>query len=96
MTRTIDQRRFTRNRFRNSIIVLALLLVVLGVIIGSRVYSTYQTGLPSFEQLHNIEPSLKTKVYDRNGVILKEFFTENRVLTPYKDMPPHQIGRAHV
>jgi len=79
------------NRLRNSAIVLAALsLVFIGVVIY-RTYVIYQTELPSFEQLHNIEPSLKTKIYDRNGILLKEFYTENRVLTPYKDLPPHLV-----
>lgn len=51
-------------------------------------YHVYQSDLPSFEALHNIEPNLSTKVYDRNGVLLKEFYTENRALTPLADMPP--------
>ncbi len=50
-------------------------------------YRVYQSELPSFEQLHNIEPNLSTKLYDRNGVLLKEFYTENRALTPLTDMP---------
>lgn len=77
----------TGNRVRNSILALVVLSIVLVVIISFRTYRIYQSDLPSFEQLHNIEPSLKTKIYDRNGTLLKEFFSENRALTPYQDMP---------
>ncbi len=72
------------------LLLLLLALVIVGAI-GYQAYSIYQSDLPSFEQLHNIEPSLNTKVYDRNGVLLKEFYSENRLLTPYKDMPPYLI-----
>lgn len=79
------------NRIRNSVFVLLGLFIVLLIILGIRTYNIYQTELPSFEQLHNIEPSIKTKIYDRNGILLKEFYTENRLLTPYKDFPPHLV-----
>lgn len=80
-----------KHRLRNSIIGLALLMIVLIVILSVKTYRVYQSDLPSFEQLHNIEPSLKSKIYDRNGILLKEFYSQNRLLTPYKDMPPHLI-----
>ncbi|MFQ5500611.1 MAG: transglycosylase domain-containing protein, partial [Candidatus Zixiibacteriota bacterium] len=79
--------RLRRQSLRNWIILLSLLFL-LAVSIGSwRTYQVYQSELPSFEQLHNIEPSLKTKVYDRNGILLKEFYSENRILTPFSNMP---------
>ncbi|MFQ5608518.1 MAG: penicillin-binding protein 1A, partial [Candidatus Zixiibacteriota bacterium] len=48
--------------------------------------------LPSFEQLHNIEPSLKTKIYARNGELLQEYYNENRALTAYRNFPPHLVN----
>ena len=77
------------HRLRNSLIVLAVLVTVLLIITGVRTYSVYESQLPSFEQLHNIEPSTNTKIYDRNGVLLKEFYSENRALTPLSEMPEH-------
>ena len=91
MAVSINQKKFRPNRLRNTIISVVLVVLVGIVLAAYKTYSVYQSDLPSFEQLHNIEPSLKTKVYDRNGVLLKEFFSENRVLTPYRDMPPHLI-----
>jgi penicillin-binding protein 1A len=91
MVNTVSQHKFRRNRFLKPAIILAALCLILIVIISYRTYRVYQSELPSFEQLHNIEPSLKTKVYDRNGVLLKEFYSENRVLTPYRDLPPHLV-----
>ncbi len=87
----INQRKFRPNRLRNIIGISILVVLVLITVAGYKTYRVYQSDLPSFEQLHNIEPSLKTKVYDRNGVLLKEFFSENRVLTPFKDIPPDLV-----
>ncbi|MDH4035558.1 MAG: transglycosylase domain-containing protein, partial [candidate division Zixibacteria bacterium] len=91
MAKSINQRSFHSHRWRNSILVLLALSVVFAIVVGYRTYAIYQTDLPSFEALHNIEPSLTTKIYDRNGILLKEFFTENRALTPFAQMPPHLI-----
>ncbi|MEW5993632.1 MAG: transglycosylase domain-containing protein, partial [Candidatus Zixiibacteriota bacterium] len=85
------QSRFRRGGLKRRIGILLAAVLALAVLIGYRTYVVYSTGLPSFEQLHNIEPSLTTKVYDRNGILLKEFYSENRVLTPYRDLPPHLI-----
>lgn len=57
-----------------------------------RTYEIYERELPSFAQLHNIEPSLKTKVYARGGELLQEYFNENRALTAYKDIPPDLVN----
>ena len=86
-----NKKRVPGKRIRNSIVILLVLAAIFLIIVGFRTYNVYQTELPSFEQLHNIEPSIKTKIYDRNGTLLKEFYTENRVLTPYKDIPPHLV-----
>lgn len=82
------------HKLRNTLVILTLVLVILGVVAGFKSYQMYQSELPSFEQLHNIEASLKTRVYDRNGILLKEFYSENRVLTPYREFPPHLIEMA--
>jgi penicillin-binding protein 1A len=66
--------------------VLVILLVA-----GIRTYDTYRQDLPSLAQLHNIEPSLVTKIYSSDGTVIKEFYTERRILTPLKKMPPHLI-----
>ncbi len=79
------------HRLRNSFLILLALCGVLAIILGYNTLQIYKSGLPSLEQLHNIEPSLKTKVYDRNGVLLKEFYSENRVLTPFEEMPSHLV-----
>ncbi|MFQ5453796.1 MAG: penicillin-binding protein 1A [Candidatus Zixiibacteriota bacterium] len=91
MATVFNKPRYKSRRLKRTIITLIVLILVFISITGYKTYRVYQTELPSFEQLHNIEPSLKTKIYDRNGILLKEFFSENRVLTPYKKLPPYLI-----
>lgn len=64
-----------------------LLTIVVLAFAVFKTFQVYRSDLPSFEALHNIEPSLSTKIYDRNGELLKEFYTENRALTPLGEMP---------
>jgi penicillin-binding protein 1A len=77
------------NRLRNSVIVLAVLVMIFIAVVAAHTYTVYQEQLPSFEKLHNIEPSINTRIYDRNGALLKEFYSENRVLVPIEEMPAH-------
>ncbi|RKX27075.1 MAG: hypothetical protein DRP47_07145, partial [Candidatus Zixiibacteriota bacterium] len=91
MRNSVNQTRYRRGYLRNSILIIVGLLFILTCIIGYKTYKVYQSDLPSFEQLHNIEPSLKTKIYDRNGILLKEFYSENRSLAPYRDLPEHLV-----
>ncbi|MBU8934821.1 MAG: transglycosylase domain-containing protein, partial [candidate division Zixibacteria bacterium] len=91
MNKSVSQSRFRQGYLRKGLLTLVVLSLILALILGYKTYRVYQSDLPSFEQLHNIEPSLKTRVYDRNGILMKEFFSENRALTPYRDMPDHLI-----
>ncbi len=73
------------------VLLLIGLAMAIALFLGVRTLAIYRSELPSFEQLHNIEPSLATKVYDRNGVLLKEYYTENRALTPFREFPDHLV-----
>ena len=64
----------------------ALSLIV--ILIAFLTYNTYSNDLPSFEQLHNIQPRLVTKVYSEDGRLIKEFYKERRILIAYSDIPP--------
>ena len=56
-----------------------------------RINRIYQKDLPSLEELHNIEPSLITRIYSVDGKVLHEFYSERRTLTPLNRMPRHLI-----
>ena len=47
--------------------------------------------LPSLEQLEHYDPELVTKIYSRDGVLIKELFTKKRTLKPLKEMPDFLI-----
>jgi penicillin-binding protein 1A len=66
-------------------------VVLLLIWAGQRVYHIYTYELPSIEEVYNIEPPLKTKVYAADGTLLQEFYNQNRALTPYSEIPPHMI-----
>ena len=63
---------------KKSLFILLILTCIFLIVIGYRTYIIYQRDLPSFERLHNIEPSLKTKIYTSDGTLLQEYFNENR------------------
>ncbi|MCH7690475.1 MAG: PBP1A family penicillin-binding protein [candidate division Zixibacteria bacterium] len=86
-----NTRRRHQEKVRKYLTIAGLILLVLLTFFGYRTYNIYQSELPSFKQLHNIEPSLKTKLYDRNGILIQEFYSENRILTPYKNIPPDLV-----
>ncbi len=66
-------------------------LALLAMIIGLSMYMYFRADLPSLAQLHNIEPSLITRVYDKDGNLLKEFYNQRRMLVPYNKIPPYLI-----
>ena len=66
-------------------------ILVLLAVMMIRTYHVYKKDLPSLAQLHNIEPSLITKIYSADGKVIKEFYTERRILVPLERMPSHLI-----
>ncbi len=64
------------------------LAVGVGLVIGLWAYVAYlRSGLPSVEELENINPALATKILDRNGQVIKELYTQRRSYVPLKDVP---------
>jgi len=43
--------------------------------------------LPSFEKLETIEPRLITKIFDKDSVLVHEFYVEKRIWTPIDSIP---------
>ncbi len=89
MNVVLKSKRFQNFGLKKSLLILIILTCIFFIVVGYRTYIVYQKDLPSFTKLHNIEPSLKTKIYASNGTLLQEFFNENRVLTPYSKIPKH-------
>lgn len=68
-----------------------LSLLVLLVVAATVVWISYRSDLPSLSQLESYEPSLITRIYSDDGVVLKEFYQERRILVPLQKMPPTLI-----
>jgi penicillin-binding protein 1A len=47
--------------------------------------------LPSKEELERIAPSLPTRVFDRDSVLVREYFSERRIWTPLAKIPRTQV-----
>lgn len=74
------------------IILILVAVGILGVasVIGIVVY--VQSTLPQLITLEDYKPLLVSKVYDRNGKKIGEFFRERRQLLPHKDIPQQVIN----
>jgi len=70
-------------------IVLVLFLTGLtGLIIGSAVFMHYIfAGLPPVYEMEEYTPSLTTKVFDRNNILIHEFSIEKRSMVPLEEIP---------
>ena len=65
-------------------------VVVLGLGLGAATtafYVTFVRDLPSFETLADYRPALTSRVFDRAGRPIGEFFEFRRELTPLADIP---------
>jgi len=76
--------------YRPGVYILVLILVLL-IWFGKYTYHVYNYELPTIEEVYNIEPPLKTKIYAADGTLLQEFYNQNRVLTPFAQFPPHLV-----
>jgi penicillin-binding protein 1A len=54
-------------------------------------YLAFVRDLPDLRSVSDYRPPLASRVYDRNGQLIGEFFTERRRLTPLSDVPSHVV-----
>ncbi len=62
-------------------------LTALGLAALLSVFWYYSRSLPSLDRLEHIEPSLITHVYDHNGALVHEFYTQRRIWIPESRIP---------
>jgi penicillin-binding protein 1A len=73
------------------------LLAAVGLLAGGAVfgwlafYLAFVRDLPDLRSVSDYQPPLASRVYDRNGRLIGEFFTERRRLTPLAEVPRHVI-----
>src|SRR5215471_5380547 len=68
---------------------LCSLTLLVAVVAGFVIYQRLVADLPQVAELENYQPSLVTKVYDRYGELIADFFVERRILVPLSEIPLH-------
>jgi penicillin-binding protein 1A len=68
------------------------LLALAGIGAGIGAYLMFVRDLPDLRTLADYQPALASRVVDRNGQPIGEFFSERRVLTPLESVPPHVVN----
>ncbi|NNL68098.1 MAG: PBP1A family penicillin-binding protein, partial [Myxococcales bacterium] len=85
----------SRTRWMRLLVVATGLLSVtaLGAALGF--YLAFVRDLPDLQSVADYRPPLSSRVLDRNGAPIGEFFVERRQLVPYERIPDHVV-RAFV
>ncbi len=63
---------------------------VLGMVGAGIAVWFYSQSLPSLESMERIEPSLITKVYDKDKRLVHEFYIQRRIWKPFNQIPEAQ------
>ncbi len=70
--------------------LLLILLCIFAFISISTIFYTlwrYSPELPSYESIVNYKPNLSSRIYSSDGLLLKSFFTEERIFIPENRIP---------
>ncbi len=74
----------------NYIKLLLILLCIFAFISISTIFYTlwrYSPELPSYESIVNYKPNLSSRIYSSDGLLLKSFYTEERIFIPENRIP---------
>ncbi|TXJ60762.1 PBP1A family penicillin-binding protein [Brachyspira aalborgi] len=77
-------------QFKKFYIVAIAIIFLLNTIIFSFLIADI-VAQPDIEAIELYQPTIPTEIYDIKGEVISEFFTEQRALVNYKDLPPHLI-----
>ena len=70
--------------------LLLILLCIFAFISISTIFYTlwrYSPELPSYEKIINYKPNLSSRIYSSDGLLLKSFYTEERIFIPENRIP---------
>ena len=70
--------------------LLLILLCIFAFISISTIFYTlwrYSPELPSYESIINYKPNLSSRIYSADGLLLKSFYTEERIFIPIDRIP---------
>ena len=78
-----------RSRRRAALIVLLTLLGCAAAVTGGLIcfLAEIYDSLPTFEQLHDIDPPQVSRVYGADGSLVHEFSIERRIWVPFQQIP---------
>ena len=79
------------NIFKNFIIILISLLLILSVFTLSILWS-FSSKIPDYKFLKNYKPPVSSKVYSGDGMLVADFSREKRVFVPYETIPKNVIN----
>ena len=77
-------------KFFTYIKLLLIFLFIFGFISISVIFYTlwrYSSELPSYESIVNYKPNLSSRIYSSDGLLLKSFYTEERIFIPVNRIP---------
>ena len=74
------------------IIILTFFLMFLFAFIGLYVLWRFSPELPSYTELKNYNPSLTTRVFTSDGMLLDKYSIEERLFVPIERIPPQLIN----
>lgn len=80
-----------RSRGIRILLVLLTLSVAAAVIGAGVIYVTLLRDLPEMDSIAEYNPPLTSRVLDRNGKLIGEFYDERRMLVPYEAIPRHTL-----
>ena len=75
--------------FRYIKLLLVLLFIFAFISISTIFYTLwrYSPELPSYESIVNYKPNLSSRIYSADGLLLKSFYTEERIFIPESRIP---------
>ena len=70
-------------------LLLILLCIIAFISISTMFYTLwrYSPELPSYEKIINYKPNLSSRIYSSDGLLLKSFYTEERIFIPENRIP---------
>lgn len=80
-----------RSRGRRLLLAGLLLTVVAGGAASVASYFVFFRNLPDLRGIEDYQPPLASRVYDRKGREIGQFYEERRQLTPLEEIPDHVI-----
>ncbi|MDA0079409.1 penicillin-binding protein 1A [Brachyspira hyodysenteriae] len=82
---SINIEQFKKFYIVSMILIFSIITIVFAILVADIVIQ------PDVQAVELYKPTIPTKIYDIKGEVISEFFTEQRALVEYKDLPPQLI-----